>query len=192
MILPGLRVGLQEWAVCARALREGRVCLIVRKGGIHEPKGGAFKPEHQQFVLLPSFLHQSAERLQPAFRGDILAQSAANPVPGKIPVAAWAEVAQVWKVDELARLRNLGDESMWTPEELAARFHYRSQPWLYVLALRVHRLPAVVDIHDHPSYAGCRSWIALTDPIRTDGSVPAIPDDEFAARTARIAGALTR
>ncbi|MBA2479439.1 MAG: DUF1802 family protein [Planctomycetes bacterium] len=192
MILPGLRVGLQEWAVCARALAEGKVCLIVRKGGIHEPKGGLFKPEHDRFVLLPSYLHQQPDRLLPAFRGDILAQSAANPVPGKIPVSAWAEVAQVWKVEDLARVQALGDELMWTSDELAARFSYRSQPWLYVLALRTHRLGAAVDIHDHPSYAGCRSWISLTDPIRTDGSTPAIPDAAFAERLARIGGVLTR
>ncbi len=186
MITPGLRVGLQEWAVCVRALREGAVCLIARKGGIHEPRGGTFAPERERFLMLPSYLHQKSERLKPRFTGAYLAESADNPSLGKIPISAWADVAKVWKCDSLERIQALGDELMWTSDELAARFQYRSQPWLFLLALRAWRLPAVVDILDRPSYAGCRSWIELDDAVPTDGSTAAIADDEFAKRVERI------
>jgi hypothetical protein len=187
MIPPGLRIGLQEWAVCVRALREGRSCVIVRKGGIHEPQGGTFKPEHERFALLPSYLHQRAERLLPAYAADV-PQTAVNPVPGKIPVTAWADVARVWKATELARVQALGDELIWTADEIATRFAYRAQPFLYVLALRVQRLPGSIDIPDRASYGGCRSWIALDDSVPTDGSQPVLDDAAWARRL----GALTR
>ena len=190
MIPPGLRVGLQEWAVCVRALREGRSCLIVRKGGIHEPQGGTFKPEHERFALLPSYSHQQAARLLPSYGGDFLAQVATHPAPGRIPVTAWAEVARVWKATELARVQALGDELIWTADEIATRFAYRSQPFLYVLALRAHRLPASVDIPDRASYGGCRSWIALDDSVPTDGSQPALDDATWAQRLAALERAL--
>jgi hypothetical protein len=190
MLLPGLRVGLQEWAVCVRALREGRTTLIIRKGGIHEPRGGFFTLQESRFALLPTWLHQDAARLRPAYAGDYLAQAATHPAPGRIPVTVWAEAAQVWKATDLARIQALGDELMWNDDEIAARFRYRDQPWLYVCALRIRRLPGAVDLFDHPSYGGCRSWIALNDPVPTDGAVPVLDDAAFAARLAAVAKVL--
>jgi hypothetical protein len=190
MLLPGLRVGLQEWAVCVRALKEGRTCLAIRKGGIHEPRGGFFTLEHQQFVLLPTWLHQDAARLRADYAGDFLAGVGPHPAPGRIPVTAWAEAAQVWKVTDLAKIRSLGPELLWNDAEIASRFNYRGQPFLYVCALRIHRLPGAVDLFDHPSYGGCRSWIQLNDPVPTDGSQAVVDDAEFARRLAAIAGIL--
>jgi hypothetical protein len=190
MLMPGLRIGLQEWAVCVRALHDGRSCLIVRKGGIHEPQGGTFKPEHERFVLLPSYLHQDASRLLPEFGGAYLQEASTNPKPGRIPISCWAEVTRAWRCEDLGCIQRLGNELIWTGDELATRFRYRSQPWLYVCALRVWNLPTVVDIHDHPSYGGCRSWIPLTDGVITDGARPAIPDTAFAARIGNVAAIL--
>jgi hypothetical protein len=187
MLAPGLRVGLQEWAVVVRALREGRTVLSLRKGGIHEPRGGLFSLEQERFALLPTWLHQDAARLRPEYGGAYFAAVGAHPVPGKIPVTAWAEAARVWKVEDLGRVRALGDELMWSDAEIAQRFHYRGKPWIFVCALRIHRLPGAIDLFDHPSYGGCRSWIGLQDPVPLDGSTPALDDAAFAARLAAIA-----
>jgi hypothetical protein len=186
-----LAIGLQEWAVCCRALGEGRIILVVRKGGIHERGGGLFRLEHERFALLPTHLHQDTGRLLPAYGGRYLAGAGAVD-PGRIPVALWAEAARIWKVDALARVQALGEHLMWTADELAARFRYRDQPWLYVIALRVHRLPAIQDIPDLPAYAGCRSWIPLQDAITPAGSTPALDDAAFAARLAAVAAILDR
>ncbi len=185
-----LAIGLQEWAVACRALGEGRLILVVRKGGIHERQGGLFALEHGRFALLPTHLHQDAGRLLPAYTGDYLADVAVDPAPGRHAVGLWAEAERIWKVTEPGRLAALGDELMWTEGELASRFRYRDQPWLFVVALRIHRLAAAVSIPDHPSYAGCRSWIPLLDHIPLAGSVPVLDDAAFATRLTRIAAVL--
>jgi len=178
---------LQEWSACCRALGDGRLTLLVRKGGIHERHGGLFVPEQERFWLMPTHLHQDAGRLKPAFQGDVTPPAT---TPG-IPIALWAESMQVWKVTQLARITALGDELMWTDAELATRFAYRDQPWLFVLLLRVHRLAAPVTIPTDPSYAGCRSWLTLTappaDPV---AAVPVLDDTAFAHRRHRIAAIL--
>jgi hypothetical protein len=186
MIAPGLRVGLQEWAVCCRALAEGRTVLLIRKGGIHEPRGGLFTPEHGRFALLPSFLHQAEDRLRPPVRGEYLAQVAVNPQPGRIPVAAVAEVMRVWRCSELARILALGDELLWSDNEISARFAYRGQPWLYVLGLRVQRLGAILELPDRASYGGCRSWIQLEDPVPVESAQPVLSESEQQQRLARV------
>ncbi len=185
-VTPTLRTGLQEWAACCRVLAAGRGMLMVRKGGIHERGGGLFQPEHERFLLMPSWLHQARERLKPAHADQV----AADPAPGRIRIDAWGAVAGTWKAPDLARVRALGDELIWSDAELATRFAYRDQPWLYVLALRVHRLPQPVEIADEPAYAGCRSWVPLQVAIDTAGSRPVIDDDAFAARLAAVARTL--
>ena len=184
-----LNVGLQEWAGICRALGDGRLVVSVRKGGIHERGGGLFAPEHERFALLPSYLHQDQARVTAPFAADIL-ETRVDPQVGVHRVAVWAEIVKVWKVTELTDLMSLGPELLWTPHELETRFAYRDQPWLYVLAMRVMRFPALVAIPDHPSYAGCRSWIPLQAPIATSGSVPVVSAGYFEARLDRINHAL--
>lgn len=183
--------GLQEWAVCCRALGDGRITVVVRKGGIHERGGGLFALEQQRFALMPTFLHQEASRVLPAYGGDAWSATQADPQPGSITIGLWAEAVQIWKVTTLARVQALGDDLMWNADELTRRFAYRDQPWLYVVALRIYRLPTAVVIPDHPSYAGCRSWIPLKEPLPITGSVPVLDGATYAARLARIDRTLT-
>ncbi len=172
-------VGLQEWQVCCDALVSGSLLLSVRKGGIHERQGGLFRPEYDTFALMPTWLHQDARRIR---TGAVTAP----PTPGVIPVAAWAHVAQVWKVTDLDRVLGLGSDLIWTEAELRTRFAYRDQPWLYVLALRVYTFAAPIALADDPSYAGCRSWIPLRDSLSTGGSRPVVNDAAFTGRLAAL------
>jgi hypothetical protein len=165
--------------------------VVVRKGGIHERKGGLFSLDHQRFALLPTHLHQRSDRLTAAAAGQVAAASPA-PEPGLLSIACWAEVVQVWKVTELARLLALGEELIWSHEELAARFHYRSQPWLFLVALRVLRLPTVQRLPDLPRYAGCVSWVELEQPITCSASQAVLDDERLARRVAGIADVLSR
>jgi hypothetical protein len=160
--------------------------LTVRKGGIHERGGGLFALEQQRFALMPTYLHQDATRVLPSFADGYFAQVRQDPAPGTISLTWWAEAARIWKVGELPRVLTLGEELLWSADELARRFAYRDQPWLYVVALRTHRLPQPVAIPDHPSYAGCRSWIPFKQPIAVTGSSPVLDDTTHARRLAEI------
>ncbi len=189
---PVLTAALQEWAACCQALLGGQLILVVRKGGIHERPGGGFALAHQRFALLPTHAHQRAGRLRQGIAATAAAGGQGQMPSGTLAVAGWAEVAGVWQVGELPRITALGDELAFTPAELEARFRYRGEPWLYLVALRVHRLAAVQCIPDLPRYAGCVSWIELSPGIDTTASQPVLGDHAFAARleeVGRILGA---
>lgn len=185
-----LAIALQEWAVCCTALGDGRVVLAVRKGGIHEQGGGFFTPEHNRFVLMPTYLHQEPMRLQQTFVADHAAVKV-DPAPGSHRLSLWAEVATVWKVTDLTLVQSLGPELLWSADDLATRFAYRDEPFLYVLALRVMRLPTPITIADVPAYAGCRSWIPLQQPIDLTGSKPVVSTGRFEIRLDRINAVLS-
>ncbi len=181
---PLLAPALQEWVACCLALLSGRLLLVVRKGGIHERQGGGFALAHQRFALLPTREHQRSARLRPEFAA---LDPGLPPRPGTLEVAGWAEAAGVWQVRELPQLLALGNELAHTDEELAARFRYRGEPWLFVVALRVHRLAAVQCVPDLPRYAGCVSWVDLEPGIDPAGGRPVLASEDFAARLAGIA-----
>lgn len=173
-----LAVALQEWAAICGLLGSGGLMLAVRKGGIHERGGGLFALEYERFALLPTYLHQDAARLRPGIAVP------EDPAPGSLRLSLWAEAARIWRIDERSRLDGL--DLPWTAGELDSRFAYRNQPLLFVVALRVHRLQAPVEIADSPSYAGCRSWLPLREQIDTAGSTAVLDDRAFAARLAAI------
>ena len=185
-----LHVGLQEWAVICAGLADGSVDAIVRKGGIHEPRGGTFTIQQPRFLLLPTWLHQDPDRLLPAWR-QRFADLPPAPDPERITISLWAAVAATWKVEDPARLEALTTILPWTEAELRRRYRYRNQPWLAVVALRVYRLPTPVEIPFLASYRGCRSWIPLEEPVTITDSTPVHDSATWAARLAtleRVAG----
>lgn len=187
MEAPDLTIGLHEWQTCCDALTMGRLMLTVRKGGIHERQGGLFSPEHNRFALVPTWLHQDADRLRDPESMPIRPP----PTAGQIPIPGWCAITQVWRVTELPRLLALGAELAWTEAELRARFAYRDQPFVFVLALRAWRFPTPILIADAPSYAGCRSWITLQQPVPAAPAEPAVAEGIFQQRLATITARLT-
>jgi hypothetical protein len=174
-----LDVALREWMAVCTALADGRLVAIVRKGGIHERRGGLFSLQHDRFLLWPGLEHQEAERLLPDLRPT-------GPVKAPDHFSHWAEAACIWRVEDRQALTALGDALPWPAAELDRRFAYRGEPWLAVVAVRVWRLVNPVPIVDHPSYGGCRSWVPLREAVNAEGSTPVLADAAWASTLRRF------
>jgi hypothetical protein len=164
-----LSIAFKEWAVICRALAEGRQSLILRKGGIAEA-GGVFRPEHESFLLYPTFFHeQHRTGIKPEFLPLLEAAEAERPSAGLIRFTHFARVVDVSHVADLDALLALDGEHAWTADTVRQRFHYRS-PGLYVLRVQTFRLPSPVDVVERPEYAGCKTWVELDAPVPTAGA----------------------
>jgi len=154
-----MQTAFKEWAAICRALAEHRQDVILRKGGIIEP-GGGFRLEHREFLLLPTFLHQSAESLIPKARDLLEDIDADRPPPGQVVFTHAASVTQahqIRSIDELARFR---DRHVWSDAVVAERFH-RWRDELHVLEVAVTPLPQPLVLPWHDDYGGCKSWVTL-------------------------------
>lgn len=152
-------IAFKEWAVICRALASGRQDVILRKGGIVEP-GGGFRPEHRRFLLMPTFLHQSAEQLIPEAR-DLLADIEADrPPPGSVMLTHEAEVLRSSRIERFDDLAAYRSRHVWADAVVAERFH-RWQDELHVLEVTVTPLPAPVVLPWHDEFGGCKSWVPL-------------------------------
>ena len=184
-VTTGERTALKEWAVLCDAMSRGDIVAMVRKGGIREQRAG-FAVRHDRFVLYPTFFHERLDELAPRFR-DVLADShAAHPAPGVVRVSLVADVAAVWHVEDLEKLRAIEGEHGLAWSAVESRFNYRGIPGVYVVAVRVSRLRDIAEVPELRRYAGCVSWVELDDEIGVTGARPAIPSNAFDERLARL------
>src|SRR3954469_7009539 len=95
-----LRIAFKEWAVICRALAAGRQSLILRKGGISE-EGGEFRPEHDRFLLYPTYFHEHRSGIKPELLPLLEQCEKDKPAAGTIRFTHSAEVLSVEYFSEL-------------------------------------------------------------------------------------------
>lgn len=158
-----VRSAFKEWAAICRALASGRQDVILRKGGIVE-RGGAFRPEHASFLLLPTFLHQSAESLLPEARDLLVGIDDDRPPVGTVVFTHVAFVRAAHRITERPALDRFRHRHVWAESVVDERFH-RWQDELHVLEVTVTPLPSPVTFPWQESYGGCRSWVEIEGPM---------------------------
>jgi hypothetical protein len=171
------RSALKEWAAVEDALATGRLSVMVRKGGIHEKRGG-FEVEHREFWIFPTGWHQNEHELLPAVREHL--GETPRFAPGQVPFRLYCVVADALRVESLEAIERLGELQPFTPETLRSRFEYRGRPYLHVLIVRAHLLPTPRVMPNTAAYEGCVSWVELDEALPTADTTPVLLDAEFA------------
>jgi hypothetical protein len=184
-------VALKEWAVTVHALAQGKQIVLLRKGGIRE-ENREFRVEHQQFLLYPTYEHQRADLLQPPYRPDLDAVLQAAPPPGRVRLEYWAEITDIYETLDAAEVEALAPHYIWTTNYAEERLRWRPKKPLYVLLVRVYRLPAAQTLPVLPSYGGCKSWVELERPLALEGLTPVLDAAAYDARRAAVRAALGR
>jgi hypothetical protein len=183
MSLPAqLHVALKEWASVCAALEQGRQIVLLRKGGIHET-GGQFELEHPRFLLFPTYLHQNKEMLKPAEHAGFVAATAE---PERIALSAAGDVTDIIQLKSRAQMDALEDQHVWTKPLIDMRFNYRPENPLYLMLVRAFRLERPVMVANTPAYAGCKSWVPLTQPVQSVDCPPVMPDPVYEAKRSVI------
>lgn len=176
-LMPVNRFALKEWAVVCAALADGRQTALLRKGGIAEGPEG-FRPEHDQFWLMPTRFHQSADELIPG-GADLLPEvEASQPVEGVVQLDLYARVEGVFRIETEPELSALEGRHILSPETVLTRFRYRA-PGLWVLPVRVFRQTEPFELTESPHFAGCRSWVDLRNKLPTSSLEPVLTDRDF-------------
>jgi hypothetical protein len=178
VIETGSGVALKEWAAIEDALASGRLSVLVRKGGIHEKRGG-FEVEHRGFWIYPTGWHQNEHELSPAFRVHL--GDTPRFAPDTLPLRVWCAVEDAWRVEDLDALKRLRELQPFSDETLKSRFEYRGKPYLWVVLVRALVLPEPRVIPTTAAYEGCVSWVQLDEPVSAADARPALDDGAFAA-----------
>ncbi len=176
-------IAFKEWAGVCDALAQGVQSIILRKGGIREVAGpGVFEPEHDEFWLYPTAVHQAQQGLR-----TIAEATAAHPAveAGLVAIGALARVEMIGYVGDASRLPALEAFHVLTEETVRKRFEYR-KPGLWILAARIWRRETAYAIMETPEYAGCKTWVTLEAALPTSDLIPAVPDGSWSERLRRL------
>jgi hypothetical protein len=190
-----LNIALKEWAVVCDLLLSGELSLLLRKGGIHETSGpGVFELEHSRFALFPSWMHQKPAMLRPGVRERV---EVFEREPAAVPIAGIGQVARIWMVRDRSVLDEGGalhELHPWTREQIDMRVNYRPENPLYLMAVRGYRLPMVRTVANVPAYAGCKSWVPLSeqDTIDDTAAAASVSDERFSALLTAVDRAMGR
>jgi len=153
-------IGFKEWAFICEALGQGVQTIILRKGGIHEGRGG-FHFQHDAFWLFPTGFHN---------QGGQLRWSPPNPdeiaVPQdeqreKVNIRFHAKLHGVWRITDWDQVAALEPLHVWKEEVVRERFMWDEESCLHVALVRVSALPQVWTFPYERGYGGCRSWVKL-------------------------------
>jgi hypothetical protein len=177
----------KEWAVACEAMRDGRQILLIRKGGIRE-EGGTFVIADREFFLMPTYEHQKAALLQPDFLPRLEAIQSEGRDPQAVRIECYAVVEAIQVARDEAQVQAMARECIWNADYIRDRFNFNPYDPLYLLALRVYRLPAPIALPMRPEYVGCKSWVTLEPALSTAGAIPALSDAEFEQRRNALFG----
>ncbi len=177
-------VAFKEWAGVCDALTGGCQSIVVRKGGVSESAGpGIFVPEHSQFWLFPTWVHQAEQGLR--HTAGLVPISYRSAAAGSIPIRALVCVDLIGFVETEETLSLFDDFHVFTYETIAKRFHYR-RPGLWIMGARVWRREPAFMLTPTPEQAGCKTWVTLEEPLATDGLTAVLDDVEWAVRRERL------
>lgn len=169
------------------ALGAGLQTVLLRKGGIHE-RHGRFAPEHDTFLIYPTYEHQHPGAVRNPWCDRVRDDRADRCL---VTIRHLARVVDVLTAPP--RPETTGDWEhlhIYAPALIRARYEYRPELPLYVLLVRVYRLPVPATIREIPAYAGCRSWVRLREPISIHGAEPVLDDVAFAERSGEVRASL--
>ena len=184
-----MRTAFKEWLIVVDALGHGEQIIILRKGGLSEGRGG-FKIGHSRFLLFPTLFHQQRESVVSSaqLRFDEIASG--YPHKDCVRVEFFCELAGWQRLDSLAAAERLRGQHIWREEVIAQRFDWGNEKSILALAVRVFRVPEVVELPMLQPYRGCKSWIALAQDISLARAIPVLSDTGFAEKLTEFRDAL--
>ncbi|MGC8668471.1 MAG: DUF1802 family protein [Chthonomonadales bacterium] len=172
----------KEWAVVCAALASGRQIVLLRKGGIHE-EDGAFRVSDTEFFLMPTYEHQNADLLAPEAIRDLECIQSAGYDARIVTLESYAVVHSVGQAASEEALYRLSDHHIWNDRYIRTRLDFNPYDPLFVIVLRVYRLPQPFVLPMQSRYGGCKSWVTLERMLPTSGAAPVLDDREFHHRS---------
>ncbi len=161
LLTPSSSVGFKEWSFVCDSLAQGIQTIILRKGGIHEGRGG-FEWKHHGFFLFPTWFHTQGEKLR------WVPENSATSFPPEeertsVNITGYATLEHVWKVTDWGKMEALAPLHLWNEDVVRERFAYDEESCLHIALVRAYELPQNWIFPYTKSYGGCRSWVNLPE-----------------------------
>lgn len=173
---PEVNAALKEWAVVCEAVSRGEQTVLLRTGGIEESESG-FEIKQRSFWLFPTQFHQLQQSVSPEFAARIADITLPEPENGMIPISIFCEVVGIHFLSSIDQLKVVRPWHILSDEVVEQRFHYRT-PGIFALTIQGFRRSTPTWIQDQPRFAGCHSWVELSQALSTTDLIPVRTRDQ--------------
>ena len=185
-----MKHALKEWNTTIEALGSSKLIAIWRKGGIEDTPNirvpnEIFKTENKQFILYPTYTHQSIEKIKPEFTSVLNERNVINK-DNQVKLKYWAEVEEEIIPESIDELLALSGELVNTDEHLVSSWNLSPSHKGKILLLRIYKLGDPILITHSPNYNGCKSWIEINIDIPKVGSKPVLSFKEFSKKSRQL------
>lgn len=186
-----MNVAFKEWAVVVDALGRGEQIFILRKGGIHEGRGG-FAIEHSSFLLFPTRFHQQRDAVIASAQARFDQLEPKFPPADTLRLEYWCNVVEWHELTSESAFEALRGQHIWRDEVLRERFDWGKSRGIFAIAVRVFRLPRAIDLPLRAEYGGCKSWVTIERELDRGGSAPVLDDAPFHSKLERFRQSLVQ
>ncbi len=173
-------IGFKEWAFVCEALGRGVQTIILRKGGIHEGRGG-FQFQHDDFWLFPTGFHNQGEQLRWTPPDADAVAVPRDEERTSVTICYHARLHNVWRVTDWEKVAALAPLHVWKEEVVRERFAWNEESCLQVALVRVSALLHAWSFPYERGYGGCRSWVKLPTGQESESVEKMLPVMEDAA-----------
>ena len=177
----------KEWSLVCDALGSGIQSVILRKGGIHEGRGG-FSFDQDQFALFPTMFHEQEKHLRDGFQTPAnKSQAEEYQLEDEVTINCWAQLSCVWNLNTWQPIRELEPHHIWSRSTIRERFEWSKSsgdlPGIKMALVRVYRLGQPWIIRYQRNHGGCRSWLELQEIPRASWETrsPVLNEEAFSA-----------
>lgn len=157
---------LKEWSTVIDALGRGDQVVLLRKGGIAD---ASFGVEAARFYLYPTYFHQGESEPR-----------------ASVVITHWCEVVRTWTTRDHDVLRRIEPLVVLPGDTLEARYRFRPDQALHVIAVRTFALAQPATVVFREVYGGCLSWISIEEEIDVEGSAAVLRERELEAKIAEL------
>lgn len=160
-----MAVAFKEWHVVCEALGRGAQDVIIRKGGIHEGRGG-FEFSHDEFYLFPTLFHKQLAGVKELAHPWMLDTEKTVWEPGEVvPVRYKCVVTHTELLTNWDAVAALSDRHVYSESLVRERFEWEGKGMaagcVNVATVEVQVLDEPLMVIYEKSHGGCRSWIEV-------------------------------
>ena len=175
--------GVKEWAVVVEAIRSGKQCYLLKKGGLTEPDHPDFERPGGIFGLIPTFQKQSPDNLRAESCREFNECLNGDDTSATYSITTVVDITEQVVLSNPIRAHRLWERHVWRADYITDRINTRPEVPLHLLFVRAYELAKPIELKREDGFGDMRHWVALGQDASLDDAKVILKDPEFKRET---------
>ena len=175
--------GVKEWAVVVEAIRSGKQCYLLKKGGLTEPDHPDFDRPGGIFGLIPTWIKQSPDHLRAESCRAFAESLEGDDESDTFQITTVVDVTEQVVLSNPIRAHRLWDCHVWRADYITERINTRPEVPLHLLFVRAYELAKPIEVKREDSFGEMRHWVALGGDNSLEEAKAVLQDPEYKRET---------